>query len=262
MSKSPARTLLTILALCLPLLACGFARLTPAQDVDLRAAYEKMRVNDIAGLEATFDPQFRTPQLHKSLTFMQGMIPPQSPRVRLLKAAIDKDKQGRTDYGAIYEYDYPSTAVLAQIEMRQGMDGKKTLVAVQLRQADRNIVDHFAFGLVGKKPYQYAFLFLALLSPGLGIWGLVRLWFARDIRWKALWAIAMLLGLMDLTMDWATGDVVLNIYNVHILWIAASRFGPLSPWMISTSLPLAAIAFLLGYRRLDRPWDPPKAPKP
>jgi hypothetical protein len=27
--------------------------------------------------------------------------------------------------------------------------------------------------------------------------------------------------------------------------------------MLSTSLPLASIAFLLGYRRLERPWDGP-----
>jgi len=185
MSKSPVRTLLTILGLCLPLLACGPARLTPQQDADLRAAYEKMRVNDIAALEAAFEPKVRTPQLHQSLTFMQGMIPPQAPRVRLLKAAIDQDK-GRTDYGGIYEYDYPSTAVLAQVEMRQDAGGRKTLLALQLRQADRNITDHFAFGLTGKKPYQYAFLFLTLLSPALGVWGLVMLWRAPDIRWKVL----------------------------------------------------------------------------
>jgi hypothetical protein len=48
------------------------------------------------------------------------------------------------------------------------------------------------------------------------------------------------------------------VAHIHILWIRAARFGPLSPWMISTSLPVAAIAFLLGYRppRLARPWDP------
>jgi hypothetical protein len=31
--------------------------------------------------------------------------------------------------------------------------------------------------------------------------------------------------------------------------------------MLTTSLPLASIAFLLGYRRLERPWDPPKDKK-
>lgn len=260
MSKSLFRALLVLL--CLPLVACGGARLSPQQDADLRAVYEKERVNDLAGLEAAFEPQFRTPQLRQSLAFMQGMIPPAAPTVRLLKPAIEKDAQGRTNYGGIYEYDYPSTAVLAEIEMRQDAAGRKTIVAFHMRQADRGIVDHFAFGLMGKKPYQYAFLVLALMSPGLGLWGLVMLWRAPDIRWKVLWAVAMLLGFMDLTMDWASGDVVLNLYKIHIAWVSATQFSPLSPWMISTSLPLAAIAFLLGYRRLDRPWDGPKPPKP
>jgi hypothetical protein len=58
----------------------------------------------------------------------------------------------------------------------------------------------------------------------------------------------MALGFMDLTMDWATGDVVIQVARLHILYITASKFGPLSPWMISTSLPLASIAFLIGYR--------------
>jgi hypothetical protein len=31
--------------------------------------------------------------------------------------------------------------------------------------------------------------------------------------------------------------------------------------MLTTSLPLASIAFLLGYRRLERPWDPKTPPK-
>lgn len=248
------RTLLLVLGLCVA--ACGQQRLTPQQDGDLRAIYEKMRTNDVAGVLAAFEPRRRSPQLRQQLDFMQGMIPPQTPTAHLLKGAVDASTPGQTDYGAIYEYDYPSTAVLAQIEMRRDAAGHKSVLSVQLRQAERDIAGRYAFGLAGKKTYQYAFLVLVLLSAGLGVWGLAMLWRAPDIRWKPLWALAMMVGFMDLKMDWASGDVVLNVASGHILWVAATRFGPLSPWMISTSLPVAAIAFLLGYRRLERPWDP------
>jgi hypothetical protein len=259
MAKSSLRALLLILVMALPLAACRFGGVTPQQDADLRAVYQKMRANDLAGIEAQFDPQFRTPALHQSLGFMQGMIPPQTPRARLLKGVTETDPQGRLNYGAQYEFDYPSTAVLAQIEMRQDKAGHRSVVAVQLRQAPVGIADSYAFSLKGKKYYQYLFLVLVALAPGMGVWGLAALWRAPDIKWKVLWAAAMCLGFMDLTMDWTTGDVVLNIVDIHILWLKASRFGPLSPWMISTSLPLASIAFLLGYRRLERPWDGPRA---
>lgn len=251
----PLRALLVVFALALA--GCSSSGVTPRQDAELRAVYEKMRVNDLTGIEARFEPRRRTPALHQSLSFMQGMIPPQTPRSRLLKGVALTDPQGRLNYGALYEFDYPSTAVLAQIEMVQDKAGRKSVDAVLLRQAPVGIADSFNFSLVGKKYYQYIFLVLVALAPGLGIWGLVCLWRAPDIKWKVLWALTMCLGFMDLTMDWATGDVVLNIANIHVLWLKASKFGPLSPWMISTSLPLASIAFLLGYRRLDRPWDGP-----
>jgi hypothetical protein len=249
---------LLILALCLPMLAACQKGVTPQQDAELRAVYEKMRVGDLAGIESQFAPERRQPTLHQGLQFMQGMIPPDKPQVRLLKGLTLAGPDGATDYGAQYEYDYASTAVLAQIEMRQDKAGRKTITAVQLRQAPAGIAHAFDFGLTGKKSYQYIFLFLMALSPAFGLWGLYALWRARDIKWKFFWALAMMLGFMDLTMDWRSGDVILNIAFIHPLWIYARKFGPLSPWMLSTSLPLAAIAFLLGYRRLERPWDPPK----
>jgi hypothetical protein len=246
------------LVLCLPLLtACVLNGITPQQDADLRAVYEKMRANDLSGIEAGFDPQYRRDTLPSQLAFMQGMIPPQAPKAQLLKGTV-ASKDGVTDYGAIYEYDYPSTAVLAEIQMRQDKVGRKTITSVQLRQAPVGIAHAFDFGLTGKKAYQYVFLFLMLLSPAFGVWGLVHLWRAPDIKWKFFWALAMMIGFMDLTMDWRTGDVLLNIAAVRPLWLYAHKFGPLSPWMLSTSLPVAAIAFLLGYRRLARPWDPPE----
>lgn len=250
---------LLMLAFCLPLLAACERGISPQQDADLRAIYEKMRVNDLAGIEGQFDPKRRQPGLHQGLQFMQGMIPPDKPQARLLKGLSLTNPDGSTDYGAQYEYDYASTAVLAQIEMRQDKAGRKSVTAVQLRQAPVGIAHAFDFTLAGKKYYQYIFLFLMALSPAFGVWGLVHLWRARDLKWKFFWALAMLLGFMDLTMDWRTGDVVLNIAYVHPFWIYAHRFGPLSPWMLSTSLPVAAIAFLLGYRRLERPWDGPKS---
>jgi len=252
---------LVVLTLCLPLLAACARGVTPQQDAALRAVYEKMRANDLSGIEAQFTPQYKRANLHQGLQFMQGMIPPDPPTVRLLKGLSEAGPDGSTDYGAQYEYDYKSTAVLAQVEMRQDKVGRKTISAVQLRQAPVGIAHAFDFGLTGKNAFQYAFLALMLMAPGFGLWGLYALWRAPDIKWKFFWALAMLLGFMDLTMDWRTGDVLLNVAYIHPFWIFARKFGPLSPWMLSTSLPLASIAFLLGYRRLERPWDGPKPPK-
>jgi hypothetical protein len=264
MLKPPLRALALVLSLvlALPLAACVFGGISAQQDADLRAVYARMKANDIAGIEAAFDPQFKKPSLGQGLQFMQGMIPPQTPKARLLKGVSQPGPNGATDYGATYEFDYPSTAVLAQIEMRQDKVGRKTITVLQMRQDQVGVADQYAFHLGGKKYFQYLFLFLMALAPALGVWGLVHLWRAPDIKWKFLWATAMCIGFMDLTMDWKTGDVFLNVVNLHILWITGKQLGPLSPWMLTTSIPLASIAFLLGYRgqRMPRPWDGPKTP--
>jgi hypothetical protein len=264
MIKSPIRAVLLAALLLLPLGACQWQSLTPQQDADLRGVFDQLHRGDLAGLEAAYDPQYRPATLNADLARMQSEIPPGQPQIQQVNHATETDKQGRLNYGASYEYDYPGTALLAQIEMRQDKAGHKAVTNVFLRPADPHLIDRYRFNLTGKKPYQYIFLFLVALAPFLGFWGMVAVWRAHDLprKWKPIWTLAMALGFMDLTMDWTNGSVVLTVANLHVLYVTARHFSPLSPWMISTSLPLASIAFLLGYRptRLERPWDGPKKP--
>lgn len=254
-----ARLSAVSLALLLCLAGCGLAGLSRQQDGALRAVFDKVRAGDLAGVERAYDPKYLTPAVRQALPLLQHQIPPGAARGRLLKGIVERHG-GVVDYGGIYVYDYPQESILAQVEMRQDAAGREQVVAFNLRQAEPGISREYAFTLTGKKYYQYVFLVLVALPPILGIWALVILWRAPDIRWKWIWALAILVGFMDLTMDWTTGDVVLNVAALHPLWLGVAKFGPLSPWMISTSLPVAAIAFLLGYRprRLARPWDGPQ----
>ncbi len=250
MLKSRVWTLLLAVLLLAPLAACQLPWLSAQQDADLRGVFEQVRGGDLGKLEAAFDPQFRPPTLHADLPGWRALVPPGTPKIQRLNQAVSTDKQGRTNYGAGYEYDYPGKALLVLVEMRQDAFGKKTVTLFQVRGAPPHLVDDYRFSLTNRKPFQYGFLFLVVLAPLIGLWGIVAVWRAPDLprRWKPLWTLAMVIGFMDLTMDWRTGDVFLQTANLHILYITAKRFSPLSPWLISTSLPLASIAFLLGYR--------------
>jgi hypothetical protein len=253
-AMSVMRTFLVCLTLLASLAGCQWRSISPAQDAELRNVFEQVRKGDLASVENAFEPKYRTPGLHADLPQWQDQIPQGVPQIQRINAAA-QTVRGVTDYGASYEYDYPGgRALLSQVEMRQDAAGKKTITAFRVVKSEPHLLDRYRFGVMGKKPQQYAFLVLVLLAPVLGVWGVIAVWRAPDLprKWKPLWTLAMALGFMDLTMDWATGDVFLQINNLHILWITAKQFSPLSPWMISTSLPLAAIAFLIGYR-------PPKA---
>jgi hypothetical protein len=251
MLKSPIRALLLALCLLIPLTACQWRTLSAQQDAELRGVFEQFRRGDLQGLENGFDPQYRTPALHAALPAMHDMVPPGEPQVQRLNAAVETDKQGRLNYGASYEYDFPGHGLLVQVEKRQDTAGRQTITAFRVVAAPQpHLADEYRFSLLGKKPAQYMFLFLFVLAPVLGFWGIVAVWRAPDLprRWKPLWTIAMVLGFMDLTMNWHDGTVILRTAQLHVLYVSLAKFGPLSPWMISTSLPLASIAFLLGYR--------------
>src|ERR1700712_3463243 len=103
MLRSLSRLLL--LTLALPLLAaCNLHGITPQQDAELRAVYDRMKANDLAGIEGQFNPQYRQPTLHQGLVFMHGMIPPDAPKVTMLKSLTESAPNGAgTDYGAQYE---------------------------------------------------------------------------------------------------------------------------------------------------------------
>ncbi len=256
MTKSPLRVVFLAVTLLLALGGCQWRALSAAQDADLRGVFEQVRRGDLAATGAAFDPQFRPPTLHADLPQWRAQMPAGTPQIQRLNQAVSKDKQGRLNYGASYEYDFPGKGLLVQVEKRRDLAGKTTITAFRVVGAPPHIADHYRFSLTDRKPFQYAFLFLAFLSPALGLWGMAAVWRAPDIprRFKPIWTIAMAIGFMDLTMDWANGDVFYQTANLHILFITARKFSPVSPWMISTSLPLASIAFLLGYR------PPKKAP--
>ena len=253
MSKSPIRALLLALSLFIPLAACQWRTITAEQDADLRATFAQFQRGDLAGIEAAFDPEFRTPTLHTALPFMQGMLPPGASEVQRLNAAVLRDSQGRLNYGATYEYDFPGHGLLVQIEKRQDSSGRKSLTAFSIIPASQpHLAREYRFSLIGQTPAHYIFRVLVALAPILGLWGLIAMWRAPDLprRWKPLWTLAMALGFMDLTMNWHDGSVVIQVARLHVLYLSAAKLGPLSPWLISTSLPLASIAFLLGYRAI------------
>jgi hypothetical protein len=242
--------------LALPLMACQPRSITPAQDADLRAVFDQLQRGDLTRIDAAFDPQFHNPEVAASLPGLKALIPPSQPQIQRLNAASETDKQGRLNYGASYEYDYPGVGLLTQVEMRQDAKGRKTITALRVVRAPQpHLVDHYRFGLVGKMPFQYAFLALMALAPLLGVWGIVAVWRAPDPprKWKPLWTLAMAIGFMDLKMNWADGVTILKVDSLHILYVTAAKFSPVSPWMLSTSLPLASIAFLIGYRPAKTP---------
>ncbi len=69
---------------------------------------------------------------------------------------------------------------------------------------------------------------------------------------KWLWIVFIPFGFGRLSFNWTTGRVLFNPLSVHfqLLGAAAVKHGLYAPWIISISVPLGAIVFLIRRKRL------------
>jgi hypothetical protein len=68
-------------------------------------------------------------------------------------------------------------------------------------------------------------------------------------RRKVLWAIGIVLGVCKLQLNWTDGAMAFDPVYIGILSAGFMRPGLIGPWVLSVSLPLAAIVFLIMWRR-------------
>lgn len=69
-----------------------------------------------------------------------------------------------------------------------------------------------------------------------------------QIKYKWLWVIAILIGVVTFRLNWTTGHVDWALLNFQLLGASMLRTGAYGPWMIAISLPVGAIVFRLKRR--------------
>jgi hypothetical protein len=69
-----------------------------------------------------------------------------------------------------------------------------------------------------------------------------------------LWIIFILIGLAKLNLDWTTGQMGFRLIAFQIPGAGISKMGLYAPWILSVSVPLGAILFLIW--KLQRTTDP------
>jgi hypothetical protein len=125
-------------------------------------------------------------------------------------------------------------------------------LAFNVNALPRPLAEINAFTFAGKGPLHYVFLVLAIGAVCLCVGTFILAIRTPNIRWKWLWAIFCLIGVCQFSLNWTTGAT--NIMPAHIALLGAGfssrAFG--MPWIISWSVPIGAIAFLIKRWRLAR----------
>jgi hypothetical protein len=199
-------------------------------------------------IENDIDPAIKakSTSLDQTLQTMAAEMPAGQPlSVKLVNASfltsntLHKSK-------LIYEYQYPDQRVLINVAT-QKKDGVTTIIAFNVKRlSDRN---GNSFSLSGKSPLQYAVLALAMVAAIFSLYALILCIRTKMRGKKWLWIIFILFGVGSLSVNWTTGEWNLQLVSIQLF--SASAIAPLyGAWVISVSVPLGAILFVLRRKEL------------
>lgn len=227
-----------------------------------KASIAELRHQDIEALRDNLDPALRSPAIDAKLRGLTRYFPPGEPRsVKLVGFHTRFSSSNGKRTSMVLEYQFDSGWVLGSIVLAR--DGDKPVIeSLHVRRVTQSLEQANAFTLRGKSLLHWVMAALACLVPLFCVYAFVTCLRTPIKRRKWLWAIFTLLGVMNLSLDWTTGQ--LHFMPVSVLLFSASASTVLyGPWIISVAFPLGAVIFLFRRRELVRRADgqlPPELP--
>jgi hypothetical protein len=225
-------------------------RMVPKEDVTYaESLIARFPAHDYDGIIAELDPGVVRENTRAKLTEMAALFPAETP---LSTHVVGWSRTMTNDDPAVtritLEYQYSRTWLLAQLVLKK--QGTNTIVDSVYVQPIRDSLEHVnRFTFEGRSAKYYAFFALTIAVPLFVLYALIACIRTPMPRRKWLWVLFMLVGVVRLNLDWTTGAVSLMPLYFLLLGSAAFKSGVAGAWVLSTSLPLGAILFMLRRRR-------------
>ncbi len=224
----------------------------PAADVlsFAQGAMGKLRMNEIASLEPSFGPPLTLPGARVEVERMAKLFPTGEPSGVRLIAFVENDTKEATDLA--FAYEYPGTAVIARISIvRTGQ--RLEIYGLFIDRPDVSVPDITGVNWRGKRFFQYVVLGLAAVVPIVIVMTLVTCIRTPHLQRRGAWIVFVLFGVGQITLNWHTGSVSVNLLSILLLgagYAVPMTFPPIVwPLLITVSLPVGAVSFLLKRRR-------------
>ena len=223
---------------------------SPAEQTSARKYIDQLRSLDFGDIEKTIDPTIAGEVAGGTLAKMAALIPEGTPTsVQLVGANRFSSDSAGTTLNLTYEDQFGTQYLLMNVATKT-KNGVLTIVGFRVLPESVSLEVQNKFSLSGKSILQYGVLAAAITMAIFTLVVLVVCIRTKMKRRKWLWILFILFGFGKLSVNWATGQwgVMLLAAQLFSASATAAFFGP---WIVSVSLPVGAVLFLMNRRRLE-----------
>lgn len=228
--------------------------MTPEDEAVVRNYIELLKNDKLELIEKDLDPEIRNADMHSALSRMTSLIPKQYPdSIKMVGLSI-LNGDNFTSTNITYEYQFKDKWLLINIAVKK-KDGIATITAFNVIPIQDSLENINRFNFVGKQPLHYAVLLLTVLVSAFSIYAFA-LCLGTNIsrNMKLSWIIFIIFGFGKFSINWTTGEWLITVQAIQLF--SGGAYAPAyGPWVISFSIPIGAIVFVLLRGRLRKSAD-------
>lgn len=228
------------------------------EDVAARGYLDAMRKRDFDAIEKDIDPSQKGPTIHATLEKMADLMAGPEPISVKVVGSNTLQNSDSTTTDLTYEFEFPGKWIRASVITRK-TGTVSTIVGVNVAPLSDSIENLNRFTLEGKTSLQYIMLSLGIVAV---LFSLVVLVICARTKLKGRkwpWILFIIVSIGNFTVNWTTAQMAVNPLAIHLFSLGAHT-APYAPWIVTVSIPLGAITFLIMRRKLTRQPEPEGQP--
>lgn len=207
---------------------------------------------DVKAVLARLATEFQTADAATAIERMSTSVVPAEPELTHRLVGYRWTRINRMRAVTIdLECRFPTTYVLAEAVVI-GSPPNLRLWSFHVQRVSASLEEQNAFRLGGRSVPSYSVLAAAVAIPALILVVLVICIRTPMRKRKWLWVLYIIVGFGKLTVNWTSGAVWVEEFAIQLLGSGFRREGLYGPWIVSVSLPVGAVQFLLRRKRLRR----------
>ena len=216
----------------------------PKDEVEFSKQFVALfRSRSFDAIEEKMNPKLRD-ALRQKLEQIAAAFPDEDPKDVKVVGSITGSSNDVWRGNFTLQYEFPSKWLLVNITLRKS-DGALTVDGFYVQPMRDSLENINRFTFRGKGAGHYLILAWVILEPMFIVFALVLCIKTPIPKRKWLWAIFILLGFTKVTLNWTTGAVNTHLVCLQLLGISLAQGGLYGPVVMSVSVPLGAIIFMV-----------------